>query len=100
MLTSKEVQSLPKGYFGNLALRRAFGKKHGHVVPARVTIDGTEVDKEFCGNRSQWKFRKRHPYKPLPEKQKPIYQSNRIEEKKKIGLITKVMQFIQKLFSK
>lgn len=101
MLTTKEIKKLQPGEYPNGRLRAIFGKKHGSVVPGRFTKkDGTEIDAEFIGNRSQRKFRIKNPLSPLPEQTKPVYQSNRIEAKKKIGLFGKLVRFIGKLFGR
>lgn len=97
MLTAKQIQGLPEsGWFPNSYLRSKFktkfllrsGKsvKHGHVVPARS--EGNEKkgippeDLEFIGNRSQYLWRLRNPLKPISERIKAKYQSNRLTKER------------------
>lgn len=97
MLTVKEVKSLPKGFIPNSYLRSKFGTKHGHVVKARYTKDGAQVDTEFIGNRQQYKFRMRNQLAPLPEIEKAVYHSNKIESKKKKNIMTAFFEYIKEL---
>ena len=98
MLTKSQIASLPVGEYPNSELREKFGKKHGHIVPARVTIEGNEIDTKFIGNRSQFRFRMRNKFAPLPEREKPVYQSSRIENKRKMSVFGRVVKFISSLF--
>ena len=101
MLSKKEIASLPPGEYSNSVLRKKFTsdhrRTHGHIVPARVTVAGAEVDTEFVGNRSQFRFRMRNKFAPLPEREKPTYQSNRIETKRKMSVFGRVVKFLANL---
>jgi hypothetical protein len=92
------MKSIPKGNWSNTALRNAFGEKHGSIVNDR-TKDGKDVS--FVGNRFQRKFRTNNPLKELPVQQEPEkYHGNRIEAKKKMNFIGKIMKFIAQMFTK
>jgi len=100
MLTAKQIESLPNGFIPNSFLRFKFGVKHGHVVKARYTRDGAEVDTDFIGNRSQYRFRLKNPFKALPDIEKPVYQTNKIEAKKKKNAIFLFFEYIKALIAK
>lgn len=106
MLTKKEIDSLPNGYFPNTVLRRKFGKKHGSVVKERFTIknsEGKDETRDFniIGNRFQSRFRLKNPLTPLPVKDKPVeYFQNKTEHKKEKGLFGRVVDSVKGFFKK
>ncbi len=81
MLTRKQIQSLPSGDFPNSVLRR-INPKHGHLIKTMTleTKDKPAEPIEFIGNRSQWKFFKKHPQKEFKYR-KDKFQSNRFNSK-------------------
>jgi hypothetical protein len=98
MITEKEMKSIPKGRWSNSALRQVFGKKHGSPV-SEMTKDGNQVT--IIGNRFQRRFRLNHPFKQIPVKdEKAKFQSNRIENKKQLTLMRKIIQFFAYLFNR
>lgn len=104
MLTEKEIKALPPGEYPNWRLRAIFGSRHGTVVKARYTPTGggTEVEREFVGNRAQRRFRKRNPFKPLPvpTTYKPQYQEGKgTVSAKSIGWFSRLIRFIKKQFT-
>lgn len=94
MLTKKEIDLIPKGFHPNSSLRKVFGKKHGSIVNER-TKDGKDV--WIVGNRRQRKFRANNPFRELPVEEKETFHSNRIENKKKMNLIGRVLKFFANL---
>jgi len=106
MLTKKEIDSLPKGYFPNTVLRRKFGKKHGSVVKERFTIknsEGKDETRDFniIGNRFQSRFRLKNPLTPLPVKDKPVeYFPNKNERKEKKGAFARIVDGVKSFFKK
>lgn len=108
MLTAKQIESLPAGTFPNSYLRRKFGTKHGHVVPARVggykyrkdgkLLERDPEDVEFIGNRSQYEFRKRNPLKKIRLGYNSKFQKNRFENQERADMFSKFLGAFMKLF--
>jgi hypothetical protein len=107
MLTKKEIESLPAGYFPNTVLRRTFGKKHGSVFKERFTMKNEKgedetMDFNIIGNRFQRRYRLKNPLTPLPVRHKPVeYFPSKAESKdKRRSFLERTVDGVKVFFSK